>query len=310
MKTLGFFIAFAFLLISAYGQNCSCYIIKGDIDFRSKKFKKKDLIAHLSVSVLQKNNERRNLPVILVETRDGSLSFGPKSFPRHPGDSLVFITITTNLQNELAAPEWYCESQEFSNDGGFYDRPPNRIKLPVTDNNDRGAMLLTAQNYKGKNPFVAINYYKRIDSTELDRNDAQKYITNIELASVYQKIKDYTSQYAVFYDMSKRININELSAELQKRYWEENYDNKLLLQGIDTLTKQEKIKFNDNFGNLAFTNASFLDKWKPFVLEIKNSELGKLKLKYLDVTSFDTPEQITLQKKIIGSALGREEINK
>ena len=303
--TLSFSLIFGNVLCQ---EQCSCYIVQGFLEFKSQKVKKKDLEAKVAMIVMEKNQSSRRLPVLAVET-NGSLNFGPQKFQKHANDSLVFMEVSTNKDNDLVCLGWYCESKDFS-DKGYYGMPPNRIKIPVRDK-DRDVLLSTAQDYASKDPRLAINYYKLIDSSNLDRNSLQKYITTIELAGLYKSVKDYYNQAIVFAEMQQKINIDELNTSLQERYWEENYDNKLFMQGLDTLkTKRDKIDFNAGFGNMAFEDNGFLGTWKQFVVNIKKSEFGKAKLQKLDAETFSSAETIMNQKKIIAEALGREEIIK
>lgn len=285
-------------------QNYCCYKVKGEVDFVSKKIKKKDLQANVNIYVIERNNVKRSVSSSKVQYNGFSLSFGPREIERLPQDSLIFVEMSTNHKDVLVCTNWFGGPKEFSTKHGLYNIPPNVIEIPVRDADDRDLLLKTAQLYVGKNVQTGIGYYNLIDSANLDKNPFQKFITKIELAGAYRKAQDYFNQNKIFESISQTVDIDNLPFIIQTRFWKENYENKMLAFGVDSLKSRiDKIAFNSEFGDYLLGDSVKLEVWKRYVTELKNSEFGKKKMLKLENFGFDNPIELTKQKMIIADGL-------
>jgi hypothetical protein len=290
-------------------QDCNCYILNGGIEFNSLRVKKKDLQAMIAIYVLEKNSMKREVTRIPLQI--GILRFGPLIIPKHVNDSLICLEIATNNEDILACPcpLQHFEPEEFSSkDGRFLSRPPLQLINFFLCDRDRNSLMVIGNSNIKIAPEISAGAYQLIYALDLDKTTSQKYVTTMSLAKAHLKAKDYDKQDSVYTAMIKDIDIDGLTADQQLKYWSYNYDNKLLLHGADTLkSPQEKKRFNSNYGNTVISDSLYLEKWKSYAIEIKNSEFGKAKLQSLNVDSFNTPKAITAQKNIISKSLGRNE---
>jgi hypothetical protein len=307
-KHLGLIVFFtAVIACEAQAQLPHNYVVKGILDFISNKLKKTDLQLIVEVTVIKKGNEKRAADFIALKP-GSDLSFGPQEIERQLSDSVIVLALT-NLDEQL-----YCQPCEksvnlFSVKDGTISSPMQRVMVLVRDKNRNDMMLAAQALIKQDNIYSALKVYEQLDLASLDVTDKQKYVTKMQLADAYRQNRDYEKQTATYTDINANININGLSQVFQKRYWAESYDNLLLLQGVDTLTTgKQKIDFNADFGSMILSNPQQLERWKNFISSYKNSAFGKAKLANINADTFNTPEAITGQKRIIAASLDRKEV--
>jgi hypothetical protein len=304
--------------IESYSATCQTtdnfYLIQGVFKYNSQLISKKDFKAMIVFKVLSNDkSERTGFNTGVIDGSIGRLDYGPFRIVRHVGDSIISLAIDSKNYEDMIFVNTQVDCNLFSKSGKLENgNPSGRIITEVLDKSTyaRNKIYEDALNIANTNPTKAIEYLKIIDSTNIDKTEKQLYNTQMALAKIYYNLNMHKTQSLTYDSIIHSINIDALTFLTQKKFWIENYDSKLLTINIDTVKgKNERIQFNNNFGNLVFTNSEILENgWKPFVVKIKNSEYGKLKLASLNADSFDSPEKILEQKRIISESFDRKEI--